>query len=207
MDAVFSWLLDKAPVIGIIVAVAVAAWLVSRYFKKLEDSRKKVDALPCDAHKNDIDRLSRMEAKVDSIVEQVSDISKWIMHLDEGMIDSLARKCSPMSMTKIGRDLFNDSGAKKTMDENADFLLSELEIRNPQTPFDVEDEALSVLLANMSHPMFNEIKSYLYYKPGRITFTDENGESKDVRVSMFGIVRLMGLDLRDRYLARHPEIK
>lgn len=207
MDAVLAWLLDKLPIMGVILVVAVVAWWASRYFKKLEDSRKKVDSLPCDARKNDIDRLSRMEAKVDSINEQVSDISKWIMHVDEEMIDSLARKCSPMTMTKIGRDLFRESGAEKAMDENYEFLLSELEQKKPQTPFDVEDEALSVLLANMSHPMFNEIKNYLYYKPERIPFTDENGDRKEVRVSMFAVIRLMGLDLRDRYLDRHPEIK
>ena len=156
-----AWLLDKLPIMGVILVVAVVAWWASRYFKKLEDSRKKVDSLPCDARKNDIDRLSRMEAKVDSINEQVSDISKWIMHVDEEMIDSLARKCSPMTMTKIGRDLFRESGAEKAMDENYEFLLSELEQKKPQTPFDVEDEALSVLLANMSHPMFNEIKNMI----------------------------------------------
>ena len=88
MDAVLAWLLDKLPIMGVILVVAVVAWWASRYFKKLEDSRKKVDSLPCDARKNDIDRLSRMEAKVDSINEQVSDISKWIMHVDEEMIEN-----------------------------------------------------------------------------------------------------------------------
>ena len=45
MDTVVSWILDKAPVIGILIVVAVLTWIVSRYFRKLEESQKKIEKL------------------------------------------------------------------------------------------------------------------------------------------------------------------
>ena len=144
MDTVVSWILDKAPVIGILIVVAVLTWIVSRYFRKLEESQKKIEKLPCDDHRTSIDHLSRMEEKVDLINDQVTEISKWIMSIDGNMINALARKCSPRRMTKIGNDLFEISGAQKVMSNNSEFFIKELEAINPQTPYDVENDAAKV---------------------------------------------------------------
>ena len=207
MDTVVSWILDKAPVIGILIVVAVLTWIVSRYFRKLEESQKKIEKLPCDDHRTSIDHLSRMEEKVDLINDQVTEISKWIMSIDGNMINALARKCSPRRMTKIGNDLFEISGAQKVMSNNSEFFIKELEAINPQTPYDVENDAAKVLFGNISHPMFNEIKAYLYESPDSIEMTDENGQMRTIRLSLISIIQLMTLNLRDRYLARHPEIQ
>ena len=212
MDAFTSWFVNNAPVaiiviVLIMVIVGVAVYFVTMHYARLKGLEKKVDAQPCESHRNSISALESMKGMLGSVNEQVTNISKWIMHIDDKMIDVLAQKRSPLAMTKIGRELFRVSGAEKAMEENAESLLSELEKRNPRTPFDVEDYAVSVLLRNMSHTMFNEVKNYLYYQPETVTFTDENGTDTDVTLSMFAIVRLMGLDLRDRYLERHPEIK
>ena len=114
MDTVVSWILDKAPVIGILIVVAVLTWIVSRYFRKLEESQKKIEKLPCDDHRTSIDHLSRMEEKVDLINDQVTEISKWIMSIDGNMINALARKCSPRRMTKIGNDLFDPNFSSRS---------------------------------------------------------------------------------------------
>ena len=96
---------------------------------------------------------------------------------------------------------------KKTIDNNIDFLIKELEDINPQTAYDVEEEALSYLLRNMGNEMFADIKKFLYYSPDTIQLKDpSSGEDKDVRLSMQSIIKLMSIYLRDLYLKKHSNI-
>lgn len=62
-----------------------------------------------------------MKSTLDSINEQVTEISRWIMHFDDKMIDTLSQKCSPRVMTALGRNLFDISGAQSAINENIDF--------------------------------------------------------------------------------------
>lgn len=206
MDAIITWVLENWPLLGIVVIVSIIVWFLSRYFKKLEESRKKVEALPCQEHKTSISELIGMRMTVDSINDQVTEISKWIMRVDDSMINPLAKKCSPRVMTQMGKTLFKISGAEKALAENSPLLIDEIEGQSPQTPYDVEDAALNTLLKNISHPMFNDIKNYIYYQPEFIVLQDENGENREVRISLISIVRLMSIQLRDMYLEKHPEV-
>lgn len=206
MDAIFSWILENWPVLGVIVVIAVIVWFISQYVAKLEASRRKIDSLPCESHKTSIDNLTVMHATVDTINDQVTEISKWIMRSDGSMIDPLTRKCSPRIMTALGKQLFELSGAAKVLDDNSGFLISELEKKEPKTPYDVEDTALSVLLGNLSHAMFDPVKNYVYYPPETIVLKDENGKDCRIKISLNAVVRLMGIKLRDMYLAKHKEI-
>ena len=76
MDAIVSWILEHWPMLGVIVIVAVIVWFISQYVAKVENSRKKIETLPCESHKSAIDSLTTMNTTVDSINEQVTEISK-----------------------------------------------------------------------------------------------------------------------------------
>lgn len=206
MDAIVSWILEHWPVLGVIVIVAVIVWFISQYVAKIEESRKKIHHLPCDSHRISIDNLANMHKTVDTINEQVTEISKWIMRFDVSMIDPLTRKCSPRVMTSVGKQLFELSGAQQIIQNNAVYLISEIEKKKPTTPYDVEDMALNVLLGNLSLPMFDPIKNYIYYQPESIVLKNENGEDCPIRLSLNAIIRLMGIRLRDLYLVKHPEV-
>lgn len=206
MDTILSWILEHWPLLGIIVIVAVIVWFISQYVAKVENTRKKVETLPCLSHKSSIDSLTAMNTTVKSINEQVTEISKWIMRFDSSMIDPLTRKCSPRIMTAVGKELFRQSGAEQVINDNADFLVSEIEKRMPTTPYDVENMALNILLENLSNPMYDPIKNYIYYQPEVISLKNENGEDCQIRLSLNAIIRLMGISLRDLYLAKHPEV-
>lgn len=210
MNALLTWLLNSAPWMGTIAAVAIATYFITRYLTKLEYSHKKlsnkVSELPCKENKQSIQELHGMKSTLISINDQVGEITKWIMHMDDGMIDTLARKCSPRQMTKMGMELFDISGAKSAIDENIDLFIGEIEGKKPKTPFDAENYALDVLISNITSPIFNGIKNYIYYQPEIIKLTNENGEEKEVKISLNTLIRLMSIELRDRYLKKHPEI-
>lgn len=209
-NAILKWLSDNYPIVGVVLAVILVTWwiasCVSKYLFKLNEVEDKVNNLPCESHHQSIQEHSSMKSTLDSINEQVTEISKWIMHLDGNMIDILSQKCSPRMMTALGKNLFEISGARKTIDENADFLIQEIAGRNPMTPYDVEDVALDVLLGNLAHPLFNEIKNFIYYQPEEVELVGENDMRQKVRISLCAIIKLMSLELRDRFLAAHPEI-
>lgn len=233
MEAVLTWLLEHVPELGIFVAVSIAVFFLTRYFSRLDaghkevvrkvedlpcnghkdpvhdlqDVKSKVDNLPCDIHKDSIKELEGMKTTVNSINDQVTEISKWIMRLDGGMIDSLARKCSPRKLTKMGRELFDISGGCDVLNNNNAFFISEMEAKQPKTAFDVENVALDVLFSNIGNPIFNGIKNYIYYQPEIIKLRDDNDTEQDVKISLNIIVRLMSIELRDRYLSIHPEIE
>ena len=211
MAPVITYLLNNAPWIAVIVLAIIGSWKLSKYHAKLEETRNKVDSLPCDKHKDGIrdseQRYNELQRIVTSTNDMVVEINKWLMKFDNDMIDKLAKKASPLKMTPLGEVLFEKSSAKKTIDNNIDFLIKELEDINPQTAYDVEEEALSYLLRNMGNEIFTDIKQFLYYSPDTIQLKDPvSGEDKDVRLSMQSIIKLMSIYLRDLYLKKHPNI-
>lgn len=210
MEAVLNFLLDNAPGVALVLIVGFFAWRLSwrlsKYHSSLEDAKKRIDELPCSSHGDTLSIVSSRLGVLDAIGEQVQEISKWVMKIDPDAIDVLMCKRSPRVMTKIGRRLFEESGASSVLDENLDEYMAELAEFNPQTPFDVEDKSFSVLLGNISDSAFNPIKNYIYYGPESVTMKDEDGNDVEVKLSLLSIIRLMGLELRDKYLDRHPEI-
>lgn len=210
-NAILKWLSENYPTLAIIVVliiltVVVTLW-IAKYINKIENSEKTLKNLPCDSHQKSIEAHSSMKLTLDSINDQVTEISKWIMRYDDKMIDILSQKCSPRIMTALGRNLFDISGAKNAIDTNLAFLIGEVEKKSPQTPYDVESSAVDVLLGNMAHPLYNDVKNFVYYQPEEVELTDADGSKKKVKISLMTIIKLMSLELRDKYLASHPDIQ
>lgn len=171
------------------------------------EQRKRVEELPCQSHSRSIERLQGKEELVDDINERLESVAKWVMRHDDSMIDSLSRKCSPRRLTEAGKELYSISGGKRLLEENMDYLISEMEKRAPGTPYDVEDCALSVLLSSTAKPMFNGIKNYIYNAPDKLDLPDGKGGSVKVSLSLYSVVWVMSIELRDEYLKAHSEIK
>lgn len=212
-------------VVGTIISILGGVWfIVQRAFKSginsqrldsLEDSHKEVKEsisnLPCSEHKNNISKFDlRYKELQQTIVSTnciVTEINKWIIKLDSGMVDKLVRKASPLKMTGLGEALFIASGADIALKNNLDSLIKEIEEINPKTAYDVENESLNILLRNMGSPMFDPIKKYLYYSPENIKLKDpEDGCMKEISISIHHIAKLMSINLRDAYLKKHNDI-
>ncbi len=160
--------------------------------------------LPCDTHLEKIQSVRSLTIKLDSICEQLSEITKWIMKLDPTEIDALAPKFSPRRMTTAGLNLYDISGAKAVVDNNEEALIEAVRAENPQTPLDVEDKEYVVLAGKLSDPIFNGVKNYIYYQPEKITVKGDGDAEVTVSLSLTLLLRLMSIDLRDRYLAKYP---
>ena len=236
MESVISFISDHYPTIGICIAVAIIVYWATMYHVSLQNTRKKVEELPCDAHQKTIEEIPVIRKKVEELPcdahnrafiniekaftekiasipcdthhkkldehgESISDMSVWIMQRDKSMIPVFMNKKSPYYLNPTGLALLEDCGGKKCIEENIDYFISKLESTTPETPYDVEERAMKVIMSSKGLPIFNPIKNYLYFKPDIV----ELGGNK-VEISIFAVASVMGIYLRDIYLEKHPEI-
>lgn len=167
--------------------------------------RQQVSTLPCRKHH---EALTEHTRQMDTVSEKlrntgsiVTELSKWVMKIDETMIDRLMQKCSPMRMTPAGEQLFTMSHADRALDILAPRLMQQMSEAELRTEYDVEAKALETLLQNTSDPAFDQVKNFVYAAPD--TFTPE-GDGDPIKFTFYSIVHLMGIRLRDMYLEQHP---
>jgi hypothetical protein len=175
--------------------------------KKLEESNKKLEEsmskLPCAQHEKDYstvkgtaDTLTTLYGK---LKDTTIDIANWVMKQDGSMIESLSGKISPRTLTEAGKGLLEMSSGQTMIDSNLDFFIGEISAFNPKTAYDVEKLSMKVLLSNTDETCFNCIKDFIYYAPGEI----EIAGSK-IKIELNTVIHVMGLHLRDKYLAKYP---
>ncbi len=150
-------------------------------------------------------KIKNLEEGHSSHTSDITIIKKWIMKQDNAMIDELAQKHSPLTITKLGEKVIEITGAGKIIPEMEHFLISEMEKRTIKTPFDAETEAYFALLRNENHDAFIPLKQFIYNEPEKLK-VEVNGETFEVKLDFDSIVRVTSLKLRDIYLAKHPEI-
>lgn len=209
LETVVTYFLENFPWIAAICVTGYLSWKAAVYYTKVEDARKKVDSLPCEKRKEELDshlgKVVGLEDDISSLTETVDDISKWLMKFDSEMINSLAKKHSPSKLTFAGEQLLEVSGAKKVINDNLEYYISEMEGMKPNNPYDVEKFAMKVILGSINSDIFVPIKNYLYYSPDKISFYNEQeGKDEVVKLSIYSIIGVMTIFLRDEYLKRHP---
>lgn len=173
---------------------------------RLQGVEKKINDLPCNDHSEHIKNISNIQQKVNSINEIVMVIGKWIMKTDNDMIDELAQKASPYTLTPVGKELLKISHGQEIISRNLSVLIDKIDEKEPKTALDVEDFAAGVLLENLSDEMFNDLKNYVYYEPETVKITDpETNEVVDIKISIPTLLHIMSIYLRDEYIKRRKD--
>ena len=190
------WLAENYPGLILAIVATVATWFLTRfYYNELKPLKKQVKELPCAAH----------EGQFQKIMDKLESISLAVVSIKPSTLNSLTVKRSPRQLNDYGKALFDDCNGAKFLRDNKEFLLTEIEKRNPKTALDVEDLAGEILLLNLNSDIFNELKNWVYNSPMR-KLKNQEGEEIDHIVSMGDICIVLGLPLRDMYLEAHPEI-
>lgn len=191
------WLAENYPGLILAIVATVATWFLTRfYYNELKPLKKQVKDLPCSVH----------EGQFQKIMDKLETISLAVVSIKPSTLNSLTVKQSPRQLNDYGKALFDDCNGAKFLRDNREFLLTEIEKRKPKTALDVEDLAGEILMLNLNSEIFNELKIWVYNSPTR-KLKNQEGEEVDHIVSMGDICIVLGLPLRDMYLAAHPEIK
>lgn len=152
-----------------------------------------------------IDRLSRVETKIDRLEDDTKDIQRRFNRLEPVVIEiqSVLKENgfplhqpfitpgSPLKLTEAGEDLANHVNGYAFIETNKEFFVALLEQVNPATGYDVQETAKKVLTDTVSHPIFNPIKEIIY----------KEGSAIEPVLSVLSII------LRDIYLKEHQEIQ
>lgn len=118
---------------------------------------ERIDRLPCEQHGKDIGGLLSFERSFMAMSERFDEVCKWLMKFDGSTIDTIAPKHSPRRMNRAGLEIFEETGARKALEDNLFALLLEMEKKSPETAYDVEDRARG---ACVEHPQ-------AYVRPGK----------------------------------------
>ncbi|OGH64261.1 MAG: hypothetical protein A2821_01685 [Candidatus Magasanikbacteria bacterium RIFCSPHIGHO2_01_FULL_41_23] len=159
-----------------------------------------------------IDRLSRVETKIDHIESYLKEVKADVNQIKHrtGRLESAVTEIqtvltkngfslnqppvlspgSPLKLTEVGESLAKRFDGYNFIETNKEFFLVLLEKNNPITGYDVQEMAKKVLEESVSHPIFNPIKKIVY----------QEGSNIEPVLSVLGII------LRDTYLKAHPEI-
>ena len=203
-DAICNWLAEEYPALILAVVVAVVVWCIAKFYyqriekneREIAEVEKKVSELPCKAREEQYLR----------ILGKLETISLALVAIKPSTLNALTIKQSPRQLNTYGKSLFDDCEGALFLEENKDFLLAEIEKRQPKTALDVEVLANEVLMLNLGMDIFNGLKNWVYNSPTRKLKTPE-GEEVDHIVSMGDVCIVLSLPLRDMYLESHPELK
>lgn len=169
---------------------------------------------PCVHHTSSIlnhdGRINSLENKLSSIEGQNSVIISMLSQLIPSIQTSrpnisVDQKKSPRQLNDNGVYLFREFNGSAFIENNADFLIKALEALKPKSALDVENYALSVLVANVNDDRFTPLKNWVYMAPAQPLRSD-NGETEEVVVDLNTVLSIISLKLRDLYLERHPEL-
>jgi len=197
---VLDWLLQAVPLwVGCLLIVVIAtAYLTNKYNeakRRLEDAEKGLSGLPC----------SERGKVLEDIKETLTVIRTYISTLDPDRAEMFSKKASPRRLNELGSLLLSNCEGLSFIEENKSVLFQWLDEKNPKTALDVEKAALEVLIENVDNDIFNGLKNWVYNSPSMEV--QQNGEAKEVSVTMRDVCFVISLPLRDAYLQAHPEIE
>jgi outer membrane murein-binding lipoprotein Lpp len=165
-----------------------------------------VSALKTDVSvlKTDVFSLKNIVMDMDS---KLGIVCNWVMKKDVQIVDALipVKKNSPSMITPHGYALLELSGAKKCVEENFAFFEDYINKEKPVTKFDVEINAIRSAEASIHKEFIIPLKVFLYDTPTTMNIVansrDGNPVELKIDTSWFAISQVMGIYVRDKYLA------
>lgn len=182
---------------------------IQNHSERLSVAEKHLEKLPCKENLEHIHSIEKKLALLESNNNLLSSIKELLekgSYQQEVAIGSIAVKNSPLKMTPIGEIIYEKIKAKKTIENNIDFFISELEQLSPKTAYDVETKTVTLLYGLINKKAFDELKNFLYVSPEVITIKDTEDNDVNVRISMSMAITLMGIKISEEYLKRNPKI-
>ena len=112
MDAIFTFIAENYPLIGVVIISGVIGGIAVRYHISIQQTKKKVDALPCIEHGQKLDELQKKTEKFDALpcdehgkkLDEVQIISKKVDALkvtSDKMVDILSEICGALVSKKM----------------------------------------------------------------------------------------------------------
>lgn len=212
IEIIFNYLAQNVGItLTLIIAIGIGLLIAAYYIGK---KMHEIESLPCKDHHQSIEEHRNDIKQFISDISEIKGSLSLLLQMQTARppksytprkFDDFSRKKSPRQLNENGTALFNEVGGQKFIESNKDFLFKAIDIFSPKTAYDVEMSSLSALRMNQNNGIFDGLKNWVYFAPSR-TITDDEGNTKQVDVSLDDILFVISLPLRDAYLLEHPEL-
>lgn len=219
-STIWRWVAENYPMIFLILVacciVAIVTWKIADWCnraKNIEKSlQKKPDKveLPCDVHDGIVnnlkDNVKEVHTAIGIIQSDINDLKMYLMVKNHKAAPIFSGKRSPRQLNDLGKKVYEEIHGEDFLNENLELFISAIDELKPQTAFDVETSALSVLIENTNNPIFNRLKMWVYNSPSVQIPVGKDGETTEYAIVMSDICFILSIPLRDKYLSRHSEL-
>lgn len=223
MDIVLKFIEENfglAFAVGVLIVGAVLSgvvwftiWAV-KVLTKNEKLENQINSLPCQEHKDVINMHAQQIGSASSLLNKISGQVELLVNLTvsstampkPASASDYTKKASPRKLNTNGEKLYKDVKGDVFFQENEDFLLDEIGKLNPKTALDVENLSFAILRTHSDKDSFVGLKNWVYNAPVQALET-EDGRVEKKEVSLDDVLYVLSIPLRDKYLAKHPEIK
>jgi len=198
-DDIWDFLLEKYPVIFLILSAIVITYFVTRWILhwrhriiKTEEECGKIDTLL-------LPRLDTLTNSNTTLTGAISNLVVYLKTKDVSMDASLFRTQSPVQLTEVGKSILRNMGGEKYVDDNFSKLYEELIQRHIKSPLDIQNQSQIVLTTHTGDDDFSAIKTYLYNNP-KYRVTVQGGAVQenplDINLALF----IMSIYMRDKVI-------
>lgn len=143
-----------------------------------------------------------------SLLQLNGSFNNLVFHLgasNEKFDTALFVSKSPLRLTDIGLKILEEIGGKDFIDKNETELIAEMNKIGIKTALDSQTNAPVIIGMASNKESFNHIKDYIFNHPN-YNVKAEGEDNITIPLNMNVIQNVMGIYLRDKYLAKHPEL-
>jgi len=145
-------------IVGTIIIVTPVIWRIAKYYHSLQNTKKKVEGLPCEIHDNDISDIKSdfnvLKKDFVYVKSDIGELKTGFIRLND-KIDYLlpktyiaTQKQSPLSLTALGEQIEKEFNFKEIVDVNWSKINEQLKNINLKHPYDIEQYCLKTTFGN-----------------------------------------------------------
>jgi len=206
MNAVISFILNNYPTIGMMIIVALVVFWATKYHLSIQNTKKKVDFLPCDTNGKKLEvleyqigripcdshtvKLDKHSTKLDIMDFKIDTISASLEHLTSSK-NAYSKRKSPLSLSNLGEELAASNNFNEIINKNWNKINAALKTLGTKNPYDLQKYSIDTALA------------VVIVKPPTF-FTEEDIDKFKILAyksdaDLLSVTRVLGIMIRDRY--------
>lgn len=180
--------------LGYVLITAILIGIVVFYYRVINPMDERTKAADCP---NNTRRIRSLEGKVRKAEDKIIRIDE---RLNPSKTYNMNKKKSPRRLTEAGETVYNEINGGEFLNTHKDFLFEQIDLREPQCAYDVEEYAYMACLTSVNEPFFLPLKSYVYNAPEMMI------DGNPHEITMSDVCSVLSTPLRDMYLEAHPEL-
>ena len=135
--------------------------------------------------------LQSLDTSTEKIKHNITVIGNYLTRHHIKFDPRELRALSPLNLTDVGKKFIEDIGFSNVFEKNKDNFFVFIDGENPKLKYDVEAASIKSIYTLYDQPYMEFLKVFFYNNPDR---------------NLENTVSTLGVYIRDKYLAQHPEI-